>query len=87
MLQNRIIVEPRYTTTSLIRPPRYNDHFILSQDDINAVIFTSLIRPPRCTTKYFRPFGGRIKGVPLYTLLAIFNLFGRCWSTRRVQPL
>ena len=42
-------VEPRLTTTSLIRPPRYYDHFFLSRR--NAHTFphkkTPLMRPPR----------------------------------------
>ena len=29
-------VEPRYTTTSLIRPPRYYDHFFWSQENANV---------------------------------------------------
>ena len=44
-----ITVEPRLTTTSLIRPPRYYDHFFLSRR--NAQTFphkkTPLMRPPR----------------------------------------
>jgi len=32
-------VEPRLTTTPLIRPPRYYGHFILAQEKAQSVMF------------------------------------------------
>ena len=51
-IQNRLFpntVEPRLTATSLIRPPRYYGHFILSRQNIHTFSFnkTPFMRPPR----------------------------------------
>ena len=42
-------VEPRLTTTRLIRPPRYWDHFFVARTKAHSFSYlkTSLIRPPR----------------------------------------
>ena len=42
-------VEPRLTTTSLIRPPRYYDHFFLARQNVHTFSYknTPLMRPPR----------------------------------------
>ena len=42
-------VEPRHTTTPLIRPPRYYDHFSLARTNAHSFSYlkTPLIRPPR----------------------------------------
>ena len=46
-------VEPRLTTTSLIRPPRYYDHFFLSRP--NAQSFSCQKPPFNLTTSLMRP--------------------------------
>ena len=38
-LLQRYTVEPRLTTTPLIRTPRYYDHFILARKKAQSVIF------------------------------------------------
>ena len=45
----RHTVEPRLTTTSLIRPPRYYDHFFLARQNARTFSYknTPLMRPPR----------------------------------------
>ena len=42
-------VEPRHTTTPLIRPPRYCDQFFVAQTKAHSFscLKTPLIRPPR----------------------------------------
>ena len=44
-----ITVEPRLTTTSLIRPPRYYDHFFLARQNVHTFSYknTPLMRAPR----------------------------------------
>ena len=44
-----ITVEPRLTTTSLIQPPRYYDHFFLARQNVHTFSYknTPLMRPPR----------------------------------------
>ena len=50
-------VEPRLTTTSLIGPPRYYDHFFVLQMNWNSSHFlsitTSLVWPPRYYDRIF----------------------------------
>ena len=53
-------VEPRLTTTPLIRPPCYYGHFILAQTKTQSVIFQS-----SNTAKLSWPVDDRINGVPL----------------------
>ena len=42
-------VEPRHTTTPLIRPPRYHDHFFVAPTKAHSFSYLKilLIRPPR----------------------------------------
>ena len=42
-------VEPRLTTTSLIRPPRYYDYFFLARQNVHTFSYknTPLMQPPR----------------------------------------
>ena len=42
-------LEPRHTTTPLIRPPRYYDHFFVDRTKAHSFSYlkTPLIRPPR----------------------------------------
>ena len=48
-IANDSTVEPRLTTTSLIRPPRYYDHFFLARQNAHTFSYknTPLMRPPR----------------------------------------
>ena len=49
-------VEPRLTTTPLIRPPRYYGHFILAQKKKLSQSFSYLKNPFNTTTSLMTPF-------------------------------
>ena len=79
-------VEPHLTTTPLIRPPRYYDHFFVP-NELKAQSFpyftSQLIRPARYLTKFSRPVGscrdrrgggaGRAIATPLFFFGLIFR--------------
>ena len=54
LYDNDNTVEPRLTTTSLIRPPRYYDHFVLARQNVHTFPYknTPLMRP---TTTFLIP--------------------------------